>query len=133
MEPNTTSCEPDVLESSAPMSIGGVAVSTPHDLATRRSTCRRAVSHAQQSVSRDVEACSSTSREPLPHVGDPMCGGNDGTAQPVRDVEAALVRLGFKRAEARGAVERAMRVVGDTGDLEQLMRAALRECPRPTS
>jgi hypothetical protein len=48
------------------------------------------------------------------------------------DVEAGLVRLGFRRAEARDAVIRA-RARGASTDVEALMRAALRECPRPTS
>jgi Holliday junction resolvasome RuvABC DNA-binding subunit len=48
------------------------------------------------------------------------------------DVEAGLVRLGFRRAEARDAVARAQ-ACGASTDAETLMRAALRECPRPTS
>jgi Holliday junction resolvasome RuvABC DNA-binding subunit len=49
------------------------------------------------------------------------------------DIETALVRLGFRRDEARGAVERALAKVGGASDLETLLRAALRECPKPTS
>jgi hypothetical protein len=60
----------------------------------------------------------------LPHVGD--------VRQMALDVEAGLVRLGFRRAEARDAVLRA-RARGASTDVEALMRAALRECPRPTS
>jgi hypothetical protein len=60
----------------------------------------------------------------VPHVGD--------VRQMATDVEAGLVRLGFRRAEARDAVARAQSR-GACTDAESLMRAALRECPRPTS
>jgi hypothetical protein len=57
----------------------------------------------------------------VPHVGE---------RRMAADVEAGLVRLGFRRAEARDAVARAQKR-GASTDEETLMRAALRECPRP--
>lgn len=59
----------------------------------------------------------------VPRVGD--------LRRMAADVEARLVRLGFRRAEAHDAVARA-RTRGPSADAETLMRAALRECPRPT-
>jgi hypothetical protein len=47
------------------------------------------------------------------------------------DIEAGLVRLGFRRAEAREAVARAQ-ARGARTDAKTFMHAALRECPRPT-
>ena len=63
----------------------------------------------------------------VPHVGEP------GARNSAADVQTALVRLGFRRDEARGAVQRAVAKVGATSDLETLLRAALRECPKPGS
>ncbi len=59
----------------------------------------------------------------LPHVGD---------SANAEQAQGALRNLGFTRDEARGAVERALAQVGDA-ELEPLLRAALRECPKPTS
>jgi hypothetical protein len=145
-ESKPTPCELDARTSPAPKPRRRAAVSMPDDVEGPRSTSRRPDPHvgepgARESERRElpppdgepmgrgaesgspaVEARRSRDRKPVPHVED-----------LARDVETALVRLGFTRTEARGAVERAMHVLGDNDDLEQLMRAALRECPRPTS
>jgi hypothetical protein len=55
----------------------------------------------------------------VPHVGDPAIA---------EQVRSALRNLGFTRAEASTAVERALARVGDSA-IEPLLRAALRECP----
>jgi hypothetical protein len=71
-----------------------------------------------------------------PHVGDQdsaneaMHARRDLDRQQIADVQAGLVRLGFRRDEARAAVARAHVQVGSGADLETLLRAALRECPR---
>jgi hypothetical protein len=72
----------------------------------------------------------------VPHVGefedlDEIGHVGESDAQAVRDIQDALVRLGFRRDEARAAVERAKAKVGCRVDVETLLRAALRECPRP--
>jgi len=43
------------------------------------------------------------------------------------DAVSALVNLGYKRAEAFGAVARAMQALGDKPDVQALIRAGLRE------
>jgi Holliday junction resolvasome RuvABC DNA-binding subunit len=45
-------------------------------------------------------------------------------------VELALVTLGFSKREARTAIERASARVGLPVDLDTMLRAALRECPK---
>jgi hypothetical protein len=49
------------------------------------------------------------------------------------EVRTVLTRLGFRPAEAAAAVERAVSVIDGEVSLEQLIRAALLECPRPRS
>jgi hypothetical protein len=87
---------------------------------------------APESVEADVEVVaepvtSDTSRmsNPIPHVGD--------LGRVAADVEAGLVRLGFRRAEAREAVERARQAPDVSTDPERFLRAALGEYPKPTS
>jgi 5-methylcytosine-specific restriction endonuclease McrA len=63
----------------------------------------------------------------VPHVGDLVLRDDHA-----RDVEAALVRLGFRRVEAREAVARAIAQSG-ASNVEVLMREALRACPRPVT
>ncbi|MGB0571545.1 MAG: Holliday junction branch migration protein RuvA [Alphaproteobacteria bacterium] len=43
------------------------------------------------------------------------------------DAVSALVNLGYGRAEAYGAVQRAVQAIGDASDLDQLIPAALKE------
>jgi 5-methylcytosine-specific restriction endonuclease McrA len=59
----------------------------------------------------------------VPHVGD---------SEHAEQVRSALRNLGCTREEARRALSRALAQVGDT-ELEPLLRAALRECPKPIS
>jgi hypothetical protein len=123
---------------------------TPRELDARRSTTPDTEPLPDAEGPRDVEIRldremaphmgDRLDREMVPHVGDTRCDDDgeetsdeESIRYTARDVEVALVRLGFLRAEARTAVARAIRAVGDSADLERLMRAALRECPRPTS
>jgi Holliday junction DNA helicase RuvA len=53
-----------------------------------------------------------------------------GEAQPAsvnEDAVSALVNLGYKRAEAFGAVARAAQRIGKDGNVETLIRAGLKE------
>jgi hypothetical protein len=59
----------------------------------------------------------------VPHVGD---------TDVADQARSALRNLGFTRDETERAVARALSQVGEA-QLEPLIRAALRECPRPTS
>jgi Holliday junction resolvasome RuvABC DNA-binding subunit len=63
-------------------------------------------------------------------VGEPTGIHRNVDEQQIADVQAGLVRLGFRRDEARAAVARAHAQVGRGADIETLLRAALRECPR---
>ena len=49
------------------------------------------------------------------------------------DARGALTTLGFRRAEADAAVRSAAAHVGGAASLEDVIRAALRACPRPAS
>ncbi|MFN4312223.1 MAG: Holliday junction branch migration protein RuvA [Ferrovibrio sp.] len=49
---------------------------------------------------------------------------------PVADALSALVNLGYKRAEAFGAVTAAARSLGDKPDVQALIRAGLKELAR---
>lgn len=51
----------------------------------------------------------------------------DGGAGPLGDAVSALVNLGYRPAEASGAVARVQRRLGDGAGLEQLIRDSLRE------
>ena len=55
--------------------------------------------------------------------GDPEAAGDSVSA----DAVSALVNLGYGRAEAYSAVNRAAQAVGDASDLDQLIPAALKE------
>jgi hypothetical protein len=66
---------------------------------------------------------------PVPHVGD--SNADVSTREEVAaQVELALVTLGFSKREARTAIERASARVGLPVDLDTMLRAALRECPK---
>ena len=63
--------------------------------------------------------------ETVPHVGAPPA------EPPVAELaRSALRNLGLSRKEAKVYVARALAVVGDD-EVEPLIRAALRECPKP--
>ena len=55
-----------------------------------------------------------------------------GDTDVAEQVRSALRNLGATRAEAAAAVERAVARVGNA-ELEPLLRAALRECPKSSS
>jgi Holliday junction DNA helicase RuvA len=54
----------------------------------------------------------------------------EGANGPVADALSALVNLGYKRADAFGAVTTAARNLGDKADVQQLIPAALKELAR---
>jgi hypothetical protein len=62
---------------------------------------------------------------------DGLAAKRPATAHVAREACDALVALGWTRAIARAAVETAMLHVGDAVASEVLVRAAIRECPRP--
>ena len=74
----------------------------------------------------------------VPHVGDSDASVDDRTPTapapaepPIAELaRSALRNLGLKRGEAKLYVARAIAKVGDA-EVEPLIRAALRECPRP--
>jgi hypothetical protein len=75
---------------------------------------------------------------PASHVGHAATAALNAGAAPllatvIADARRALTRLGFRPAEAACAVERAMTQAGNDVTLEALIRASLRECPRPCS
>ena len=49
---------------------------------------------------------------------------------PVADALSALVNLGYKRADAFGAVTTAARNLGDKPNVQELIRAGLKELAR---
>jgi len=55
---------------------------------------------------------------------------NGGANGPVADALSALVNLGYKRADAFGAVTTAARNLGDKANVQQLIPAALKELAR---
>jgi Holliday junction DNA helicase RuvA len=57
-------------------------------------------------------------------VGD---DANTGGGSVSADAVSALVNLGYGRAEAYSAVNRAAKALGDASDLDQLIPAALKE------
>jgi Holliday junction DNA helicase RuvA len=54
----------------------------------------------------------------------------EGANGPVADALSALVNLGYKRADAFGAVTTAARNLGDKANVQQLIPAALKELAR---
>jgi hypothetical protein len=64
----------------------------------------------------------------VPHVGD---FGN-GDSENAEQARSALKNLGFTRDETERALSQALAQVGDA-ELEPLLRAALRACPKPAS
>ena len=54
-------------------------------------------------------------------------GGGKAGAGPVDDAVSALVNLGYRRAEAYGAVAKAARDLGENAALDGLIRAGLKE------
>jgi Holliday junction resolvasome RuvABC DNA-binding subunit len=68
-------------------------------------------------------------------TGKPNRGGADATRLDVAElcVEAkvALKQMGWKPAIAQIAVRTAAAMLGEDATLEQLLVAALRQCPRP--
>lgn len=64
---------------------------------------------------------------PAPAAGAPAETGGGGA---VADALSALVNLGYKRAEAFGAVTAAARSLGDKADVSALIRAGLKELAR---
>jgi Holliday junction DNA helicase RuvA len=54
-------------------------------------------------------------------------GGGKPAAGPVEDAVSALVNLGYRRAEAYGAVARAAHELGERANLDALIRAGLKE------
>jgi hypothetical protein len=117
-------------------------VRRPEDLEPRAETSRSEVLHVGDCQTVETPASEvrrakgskprvETPRSEVPHVGDRSARS---VAEPTvsEEAELALVTLGFQRGESRRAVERARARVGEA-DLETLLRAALRECPRPAS
>jgi hypothetical protein len=105
---------------------------------------------ANPSIVPHVKGPHEANRLRFPHVGEPSDEATRNAdpsyvplgdraqdirddARAIADVQGALVRLGFRRDEARAAVQRARAQVGANADLEALMRASLRECPKPGS
>jgi Holliday junction DNA helicase RuvA len=54
-------------------------------------------------------------------------GGAKASGGPAEDAISALVNLGYRRAEAYGAVAKAARDLGDKASLDALIRAGLKE------
>ncbi len=67
---------------------------------------------------------------PLPSAGGAAPVGEQGAAA---DAVSALVNLGYRRAEAFGAVAVAARRLGDSAALDALIRAGLQELGQPAS
>jgi hypothetical protein len=67
-------------------------------------------SHSARHSSSATPKAKTTSR--VPHVGDPTRACSDLDEQQIADVQAGLVRLGFRRDEARAAVMRAHEQLG---------------------
>lgn len=63
---------------------------------------------------------------PAAAAAAPAAGGA-GAADPVNDAVSALVNLGYRRAEAFGAVARAAREPSGPADLQGLIKAGLKE------
>ena len=62
---------------------------------------------------------------PMPVMAAPVTG--DGKADAAADAVSALVHLGYRRAEAFGAVATAARKLGNKAALDTLIRAGLQE------
>lgn len=60
----------------------------------------------------------------------PADAAADSANGPVADALSALVNLGYKRADAFGAVTTAARALGDKANVQQLIPAALKELAR---
>lgn len=60
----------------------------------------------------------------------PADAPTEGANGPVADALSALVNLGYKRADAFGAVTAAARALGDKANVQQLIPAALKELAR---
>lgn len=60
----------------------------------------------------------------------PADAPTEGANGPVADALSALVNLGYKRADAFGAVTTAARNLGDKANVQQLIPAALKELAR---
>jgi Holliday junction resolvasome RuvABC DNA-binding subunit len=71
-----------------------------------------------------------TKREVPSHVGSPSTSRLDDAILRTQ-ARDALVGLGWKATIARTAVEEAISHVGSDTSLEDLIREALRRCPRP--
>src|SRR5947209_5509044 len=69
---------------------------------------------------------------PLPVAATPASGNGSGTGATA-DAVSALVNLGYRRAEAFGAVATAARKLGDKAALDALIRAGLQELGQPAT
>ena len=72
----------------------------------------------------------SATAAPLPSAGTGAPVAEQGAAA---DAVSALVNLGYRRAEAFGAVAAAARRLGDEAALDALIRAGLQELGQTTS
>lgn len=69
---------------------------------------------------------------PMP-VAATLASGNGSGTGATADAVSALVNLGYRRAEAFGAVATAARKLGDKAALDALIRAGLQELGQPTT
>ena len=69
---------------------------------------------------------------PMP-VAATLASGNGSGTGATADAVSALVNLGYRRAEAFGAVATAARKLGDKASLDALIRAGLQELGQPTT
>ena len=69
---------------------------------------------------------------PMPVAAIPASGNGSGTGATA-DAVSALVNLGYRRAEAFGAVATAARKLGDKAALDALIRAGLQELGQPAT
>jgi Holliday junction DNA helicase RuvA len=67
---------------------------------------------------------------PMPAAATPGNGSGTGATA---DAVSALVNLGYRRAEAFGAVATAARKLGDKAALDALIRAGLQELGQPAT
>jgi Holliday junction DNA helicase RuvA len=68
----------------------------------------------------------------MPVAAIPASGNGSGTGATA-DAVSALVNLGYRRAEAFGAVATAARKLGDKAALDALIRAGLQELGQPAT
>ena len=85
---------------------------------------QRLVSELQSKVGELPSAPAVTLPSPATAAG----GGGGGVAE---DAVSALVNLGYGRSEAHGAVAKAAAGLGESGDVEALIRAGLQELTAP--